>query len=374
MGKNKRGKRQRTTTEIIISSKAHKFIQAIKQYWREQDKLQTELNTTASALKTLPEGANIFPKDYSNRIWLLKDGLVFIRYKTEGAIPGKTDTTIINETLEDWCRRGIVIPCQGRDVMVPAIVVAPNTFLVLQNCSFNGLFIEYANISSLLYEQPELAPSISKAILDFKITVLGMMFQAGVGLLLPQPEQIIQHDKVIEILEQRVEELKNLLIGEVDEEKLQSFLKQNPFLLKPASDAIPKKKLGEDFITDFVLLNILDQGPIYTLVELEKSTHSILTKDYILTSAVNHAIKQTREWDVWLEKNKAYLQGKLHGFESPQFLIVIGRTQGMTEIEKTYLRSYNREYKNLTIISYDDLIAQTIEFIESAKRSIVNPI
>ena len=147
-------------------------------------------------------------------------------------------------------------------------------------------------------------------------------------------------------------------------------MKQNPFLLKPASIVIPKKKLGEDFVTDFVIVNILDQGSVYTLVELEKSSHPILTQNNELTAFVYHAIKQTRDWDIWLENNKSYLQGKLPGFEAPKYLILLGRTQGLEESKKAYLRSYNREFKNISILSYDDLITQTEEFLKSLQHTI----
>jgi len=42
----------------------------------------------------------------------------------------------------------------------------------------------------------------------------------------------------------------------------------------------------------------------------------------------------------------------------------------MSDSEKAYLRSYNKEYKNLSIISYDDLIAQAEEFLKSLKGTI----
>lgn len=120
----------------------------------------------------------------------------------------------------------------------------------------------------------------------------------------------------------------------------------------------PKKKLGEDFITDFVLVNPCDQGPSYTLVEIEKPSHPILLQDNSLSSQTNHAIKQTRDWDVWLEKNKAYLQGKLPGFETPSYLVVIGRGNSLDEKAKSYLRSYNRDWKNLELLTYDDVLAR----------------
>jgi hypothetical protein len=126
--------------------------------------------------------------------------------------------------------------------------------------------------------------------------------------------------------------------------------------------------LGEDFVTDFVLVETTTQGPAYILVEIERASHSILTKDLVLSGSVNHAIKQTRDWDVWLEKHKAYIQEKLPGFETPKYMIVIGRSNTMTDKDKSYLRSYNREWKNTTLLTYDDLLAcfrMTIVNLES---------
>ena len=117
------------------------------------------------------------------------------------------------------------------------------------------------------------------------------------------------------------------------------------------------------------------QGPIYILVELERASHSILTKDLVLSGPVNHAIKQTRDWDVWLEKNKAYIQNKLQGFETPNYMIVIGRSNTMTDEDKSYLRSYNREWKNTTLMTYDDLLTRfrktiiNLEAIGEPKKS-----
>lgn len=94
------------------------------------------------------------------------------------------------------------------------------------------------------------------------------------------------------------------------------------------------------------------------MVEIERASHPILTRDFVLSGAVNHAIKQTRDWDVWLEKNKTYLQNKLPGFETPNYLVVIGRGDTLTDEEKAYLRSYNREWKNTSLLTYDDVLSQ----------------
>lgn len=142
--------------------------------------------------------------------------------------------------------------------------------------------------------------------------------------------------------------------------------------MHPTAEVIPKKKLGEDFITDFVIVTPSDQGPTYTLVEIEKASHKILTKDNSLSSPTNHAIKQTRDWDVWLEKNKAYLQGKLPGFETPKYMVVIGRGNALDDTAKTYLRSYNRDWKNIELLTYDDVLVRfngVISVLETATNS-----
>jgi Domain of unknown function (DUF4263) len=121
-------------------------------------------------------------------------------------------------------------------------------------------------------------------------------------------------------LQQLAGEFGALLDAQGREEELQLFLKSHPFILHPSAECIPKQKLGEDFVTDFVLVEITTQGPHYVLVELERASHSVLTKELILSGPVNHAIKQTRDWDVWLEQNKGYIQNKLPGFETPIYL------------------------------------------------------
>lgn len=203
-------------------------------------------------------------------------------------------------------------------------------------------------------------PTIERAILDFQLTLLGIQTQRT-----ELPVQGANSERTIERLTEIAQEFEELLNGDINEETLQVFLKKHPFVLHPAAEAIPKKKLGEDFVTDFVLVSTSAQGPTYILVELERASHAILTKDLALASPVNHAIKQTRDWDVWLEENKAYLRSKLPGFETPKYLVVIGRGNKLDEKSKAYLRSYNREWKNMNLLTYDDVLANFRNTISS---------
>ena len=95
--------------------------------------------------------------------------------------------------------------------------------------------------------------------------------------------------------------------------------------------AYPKQKLGEDFVTDFILVNMLDQGPKYTLVEIEKPSMRILTEGNEFTAEFKHTEKQVLDWGIWLEQNQDYIQRRLELFESPAYLIIGGRSKDMSE-------------------------------------------
>ena len=172
------------------------------------------------------------------------------------------------------------------------------------------------------------------------------------------PQKAAEGVHTIRKLRDIASQFESLLVHAEREEELQAFLKENPMVLHPTAEVIPKKKLGEDFITDFVLFTPSDQGPTYTLVEIEKSSHPILVRNNSLSSQTNHALKQTRDWDVWLEQNKAYIQGKLPGFETPKYIVVIGRGNNLNDIAKAYLRSYNREWKNIELLTFDDVLVR----------------
>ena len=113
---------------------------------------------------------------------------------------------------------------------------------------------------------------------------------------------------------------------------------------------------------------MLDQGRRYTLVEIEKSPHQVFTKNGELRSEVHHAIHQTCQWDVWLQTHSAYIREKLPGFESPQYMIVIGRSSEFTDENRTYLRAYNRKLNDTTLITYDDLAKMFEDRVSSMKK------
>lgn len=370
--KHKQPKRSpRTAFELLMEKKAKSLVAAEKIYWETITSLRRQRHGTANALE-LPFDDQL-PESISSTVWGLKDGVAFVRHKTVGAT-ARVDFRVLPITLEQWGNDGLIVPLPGGEIsLARAGFVRGLGNISMINCAVNDTQIPYVEFSHLRYGDATNTPSVERAVLDFQLVLLGLQTQHPSG----HGPQSATGAHTIDVLKQLADSFAALIAAGTKEEELQIFLKANPFILHPSAECIPKKKLGEDFVTDFVLVATTTQGPAYILVELERASHPILTKDLVLSGPVNHAIKQTRDWDVWLEKNKAYIQNKLPGFETPTYLVVIGRAHELTGEEKAYLRSYNREWKNISLLTYDDVLTQfrsTIANLEIVAKANAAPI
>lgn len=335
-----------------MEKKVKNLVAAEKTYWETITSLRGQRHGTASVLD-LPFDEKL-PENISSTVWGLKDGAAFVRYETVGT-KAKVDFRVLPITLEQWGNDGLIVPLPGGELSLARVgLVRGLGNISMTNCLINDIHIPYVEFTHMRYGDVTNTPSVERAVLDFQLALLGL-----------QTQHTSEHDgqsvtgaHTIVVLKQLADSFETLINAGTKEEELQAFLKVNPFILHPSAECIPKKKLGDDFVTDFVLVATTTQGPTYILVELERSSHPILTKDHVLSGPVNHAIKQTRDWDVWLEKNKAFIQNKLPGFETPTYLVVIGRAHQLTEVEKAYLRSYNREWKNTLLLTYDDVLTR----------------
>lgn len=355
MKKNKRKPSKRTSRsaiELRMEQKAKSFLSAEKKYWEAITSLRHQRHESAIFLD-LPFEEKL-PQDISSTVWGLKDGVAFVRYKTVG-MKARVDFRVLPITLEEWGNNGLIVPLPAGELSLAQIGLMRGVGNIsMIDCSFNGVHIPFVEFSHLRYGDPTNTPTVERAVLDFQLALLGLQIQPSVE----GTSKPVSGAETVAILKKLADEFESLIGEATKEEELQIFLKKNPFILHPSAECIPKKKLGEDFVTDFVLVATTSQGPTYILVELERASHQILTKDLVLSGPVNHAIKQTRDWDVWLEKNKAYIQNKLQGFETPTYLVVIGRGNSLTDDERAYLRSYNREWKNTTLMTYDDVLSR----------------
>ena len=373
MTKNKRKQPKRSprsALELLMEQKAKSFLAAEKGYWEAISSLRRQRQESANSLD-LPFEENL-PENISSTVWGLKDGVAFVRHKTVGTTP-RVDFRLLPITLEEWGNDGLVVPLETGEIsLARAGLIRGTGNISMINCVFNDIHLPFVEFSHLRYGDSTNTPSVERAVLDFQLALLGLQTRPSSD---ANPQSVTGAHTIV-VLKQLADNFASLIAAGTKEEELQVFLKANPFILHPSAECIPKKKLGEDFVTDFVLVATTTQGPTYILVELERASHQILTKDLVLSGPVNHAIKQTRDWDVWLEKNKAYIQNKLPGFETPSYLVVIGRGDALTEEERAYLRSYNREWKNTSLLTYDDVLARfrsTISNLETIASGAAGP-
>lgn len=69
---------------------------------------------------------------------------------------------------------------------------------------------------------------------------------------------------------------------------------------------IPQKRLGAEFVTDFILGEQLSPGYYWVAIELESPRVPMFTKAGDPSRYLTHAIRQIQEWRVWLTNNHDY--------------------------------------------------------------------
>ncbi len=161
-----------------------------------------------------------------------------------------------------------------------------------------------------------------------------------------------------------LEEYYNLLDSAKKEEDIQVFLGNHPeFLYPDYIKCYPKFKLGEDYITDYVLLVQGHNGPEYVFVEIERVDKEIFTRLGQFSSSFTQAKDQLLNWDNWLTKNHAYVSGKLPNLFKPNFHLVVGRDLSMDKEQKEKITS---EFSSTTrrFSTYDDLATRFKTIVE----------
>ena len=251
----------------------------------------------------------------------------------------------------------------------PFIRLCPGSDMKIINSTFNDVIIEWLWVNSFLYSDDRKLAQIEEALTDFKMYIIGLTIDPNIR---PLESKSKDAENILKKLEDIIiDQLGELLENATNEEEIQKFLKEHTILIQPYTEKIPKQKLGEDWITDFVLVNMLDQGLKYTFVEIEKPNMRILTKGGEFTAEFKHAEKQILDWDIWLQDNQDYIQRKLKDFESPAYLIIGGRSKNIGEEQKRYIRAWNRSQKNTTFLTYDDLLEKAKELLGTLRKDVV---
>jgi len=164
------------------------------------------------------------------------------------------------------------------------------------------------------------------------------------------------------------DELTSLLETADSERPIQAFLEKHPHVLIEHLGGghgrwvIPQKRLGSEFIPDFVIGELSSIGYEWYLVELESPRAQMFTRAGHPTVELNRAINQIVSWRSWLTANRDYAArprreqglGLTDISPAPTGLILIGRRESEGETE-----ALRRQYTNdlrIAIHTYDFLV------------------
>ena len=154
-----------------------------------------------------------------------------------------------------------------------------------------------------------------------------------------------------------------------DESAMQGFIEANPTMLVQhlvvgnGAWVIPRKRLGSEYVTDFLIVERDSFGFNWYAVELEHPKARIFTKKGDPSFVITHALRQSADWRIWLAHNRDYASrprnhaglGLLDIDPQLSGLILIGR-DSETDAQTSALRRSLTHDHRVSIQSYDWLL------------------
>ncbi len=180
------------------------------------------------------------------------------------------------------------------------------------------------------------------------------------------PESFVWWDG---ITQDDVDSLQAVLDDSSSEAPLQKYLESNPqFLIQHLGGGhgrwvIPQKRLGSEFVPDFVIGERDSMGYHWLVVELESPDAMVFTKAGDPAKSLNHAIRQVTDWRAWLRHNRDYASRdrNSHGLglvdidSDVRGLIVIGRRESLDPSSRELRRQLSKSL-DVDIHTYDWLV------------------
>lgn len=157
----------------------------------------------------------------------------------------------------------------------------------------------------------------------------------------------------------------------LDERPLQRHLALHPLLLAQHLGGghgrwvIPQKRLGSEYVTDFVIGERSSSGFEWQFVELQSPRARLFVRSGRQSQQFDEGLRQVREWRRWLTANIDYARRprSAHGLGladvSPNDpgLLIIGREVDLTEDDRQRRRQLDQE-SNVRIRTYDWLVRE----------------
>jgi hypothetical protein len=179
-------------------------------------------------------------------------------------------------------------------------------------------------------------------------------------------------EATIKLTSRLIDAFETLISQDQSEEIYQRFLMDNPVLIDPlASEILPKKKLGLDFVTDFVVRRLDNE---YVLVEIERPQDSLFTGSHDFTARFTHAIGQIIDFQEWVDQHGEYARTLMPGISSPRGLLLMGRRSQLSDRQTAKLKRYSLTLSAVDILTYDDLLERAKNFYRNIHRRISDTI
>ena len=172
-----------------------------------------------------------------------------------------------------------------------------------------------------------------------------------------------------------VAELESLIQSRASEAALQRHLELHPYILSQqfshCHHVFPKVRLGSQYETDFLCLDIPSSGHEWRGVELEIAHKQVVTRAGRKSALLEHSLQQIRDWRHWTMSNLAYARAPKEnnglGLKDihPRFdgYVVIGRRSDANAAYNA-IRNQVRIDEGIEIRSWDGIVERAKERAE----------
>lgn len=169
--------------------------------------------------------------------------------------------------------------------------------------------------------------------------------------------------------EDEIGELEQCIATAEDERPIQKLIEERPYLLTSIlagreKFCIPQKRLGSQFIPDFIIGDVNSLGVCWYLIELETPQSGLYLKDgKTFDKYTRKGLSQITEWRSWLEDNISYAQkpivkdglGLANISNQTDAILLVGR-RSKIPVTKDAARKELKAKQNVLVHSYDWLI------------------
>lgn len=160
-----------------------------------------------------------------------------------------------------------------------------------------------------------------------------------------------------------LDEFRELINEEHQEEEYQQFLAQNPVLLDPlAAEVVPKQSLGGELATDYAIRRHDDR---WILVEIERPQDHPFTQGNDFRTRFVHGFGQVLDFQSWVDSNVAFAQKQMPGIVTPRGMLVIGLRSRLDDSQRQKLTRFADNSQRIEISTFDDLLARGESLYES---------